>query len=610
MTSVFQRARKGIKAQDEDTEFDVREDEEQSVKREETIQLLLAAGYFRARIKGLDDFDKVVGGMVWCITASNVDVDVDLLFQENSTIGQKITLTEKIVAALNRMSKSVTLEPHQIQGMDFKSIFPVIQWLVKRTLEARREKEQVIRRRAMVQFHRTLKTPEEEEFENRKSVFIGSLHLAKESYKPRRQYKPRKTRKGVDEMRVQGTLLEYGRRYGISKKKKDESAKEKNAIAQSLGDDEEDKAKREEENIKKLMTGMADASEGAVSTDAIESMFTTQSAAIAELSSAYAKHAAEMSSSEAEKGAGKAAHKRALASLNKQKEKLTAKVAQVRAELEEVENNSKDIQAQLEEVRAKRGELEEEAKRLDDLEGDEANQPIIAALQKYVNIMDTLRAQLKSFKATCTSEMGEWEKKIDNLKASGAVHIDEQRAMEIREQFEAETAKLNKLRVRASKKTRQIALYQRKMDEIPSRSELSQYQRRFNDLSEQMNGKFRETKQFITLYNINKDIEKYFMKEQTLLTSIHENFPKAMGSKANAQALIKQLDAILEGINKNKEMLQNRSDEEKTHRDELRDQHLALLDTERVYTKTIRDYEREMAKNEKLTVKLEKGGKK
>lgn len=38
---------------------DVREDEEQNVKLQETIELLLAAGYFRARIKGLSPFDKV-----------------------------------------------------------------------------------------------------------------------------------------------------------------------------------------------------------------------------------------------------------------------------------------------------------------------------------------------------------------------------------------------------------------------------------------------------------------------------------------------------------------------------------------------------------------------
>ncbi len=33
---------------------------------------------------------QVVGGMTWAIMACNEDVDVDLLFQENSTIGQKM----------------------------------------------------------------------------------------------------------------------------------------------------------------------------------------------------------------------------------------------------------------------------------------------------------------------------------------------------------------------------------------------------------------------------------------------------------------------------------------------------------------------------------------
>ncbi|XP_012500107.1 PREDICTED: coiled-coil domain-containing protein 93-like [Propithecus coquereli] len=79
-------------------EVETREDEEQNVKLTEILELLVAAGYFRARIKGLSPFDKVVGGMTWCITTCNFDVDVDLLFQENSTIGQKIALSEKIVS--------------------------------------------------------------------------------------------------------------------------------------------------------------------------------------------------------------------------------------------------------------------------------------------------------------------------------------------------------------------------------------------------------------------------------------------------------------------------------------------------------------------------------
>lgn len=50
----------------------------------------MAGGYFRARIQGLSRFDKVVGGMAWCITASNEDLDVDLFFQEEANMGQRM----------------------------------------------------------------------------------------------------------------------------------------------------------------------------------------------------------------------------------------------------------------------------------------------------------------------------------------------------------------------------------------------------------------------------------------------------------------------------------------------------------------------------------------
>ena len=35
-------------------------------RHDEIIQLLVAAGYFRARIGALSPFDKVVGGLAWC----------------------------------------------------------------------------------------------------------------------------------------------------------------------------------------------------------------------------------------------------------------------------------------------------------------------------------------------------------------------------------------------------------------------------------------------------------------------------------------------------------------------------------------------------------------
>lgn len=44
------------------------------------------------------------------------------------------SLTEKIVMVLLKMKCPYPIEPHQIQGMDYINVFPVIQWLVKRSV--------------------------------------------------------------------------------------------------------------------------------------------------------------------------------------------------------------------------------------------------------------------------------------------------------------------------------------------------------------------------------------------------------------------------------------------------------------------------------------------
>lgn len=85
-------------------------------KFKEIIHALLSAGYHRAIVSSLSDFDKVVGGLCWCITHIGIDVDVDILFQENSTIGQRIALSEAIITALSKMGCPSTLQAHQIQG--------------------------------------------------------------------------------------------------------------------------------------------------------------------------------------------------------------------------------------------------------------------------------------------------------------------------------------------------------------------------------------------------------------------------------------------------------------------------------------------------------------
>jgi len=155
---------------------DVTIDKEQVKAYEAIVELLLAAGYFRARIPVLSQFDKIVGGLAWCITASNVDLDIDLFFEEDAQIRQKLyvfilpsykqkykllsnrELGENIERALVQMKCPFQLFSHQIRGLDTASIFPVIQWLVKKVIETRSETGDLLRMFSESQFKKTYKS--------------------------------------------------------------------------------------------------------------------------------------------------------------------------------------------------------------------------------------------------------------------------------------------------------------------------------------------------------------------------------------------------------------------------------------------------------------------
>ncbi|EDQ91848.1 uncharacterized protein MONBRDRAFT_19712 [Monosiga brevicollis MX1] len=610
--SVFANVKKGIKAKAYDAEgqevaFDVRDDEEQSVKLSETVDLLLAAGYFRARIKGLSAFDKVVGGMTWCITASNVDVDVDLLFQENSTIGQKIALTEKIVAALPIMKCPHRLEPHQIQGLDFIHIYPVIQWLVKKAIETREERALQIRRRALFVFGQHEESPEEAKRQERLPATQRSSHDTKEHYAPKRRYRAPALGSAPDEATaVETTLLEYGQRYGIRRKQaKAKSAKEA-AVAASLGADDTDDAAAEEEarRLDQLMQTMGEAGEDKVSKARLGSIIEQSTNVISKLSDEYRAHAAEVAKADEGRQGGVAAHKRAVQSLNKRIDAAQSDLDALQAQRDETHRRYESAKARLAEAQTEHAQLEEEARQLDGLEGDESNKPIIEKLRTLLATMDDLKARQGAFKATCQAEMERLQGEIEGLRATGAIQVDDERAQAVQQQLQEEQARLDKAKISASKRNRQVAYLERQLDQIPSRSELKQYQRRFVELYEQINAKHRETQHYFALYNTLSDTKSYMMNENSLLQSIQETFPKAVLSTNNKRAFLDQLAKIVDGIDNNKERLREKEGSARERRDQLSQVHLALIETERRYFKAVRDYEQDMKRNAKLAAQL------
>ncbi|KAM6268377.1 coiled-coil domain-containing protein 93 isoform 1-T1 [Porphyrio hochstetteri] len=599
-------------------EVETREDEEQNIKLTEILELLVAAGYFRARIKGLSPFDKVVGGMTWCITTCNFDIDVDLLFQENSTIGQKIALTEKIVSVLPKMKCPHRLEPHQIQGLDFIHIFPVVQWLVKRAIETREEMGDYIRSYSISQFQKSHRLPEDDEFMRRKEKAIKTVTDIFDVYKPQRKYKRQKGAEELldEESKVHATLLEYGRRYGFSRQagKTEQVEDKKIALPPGLAAtgkaepcDEDDLQAAEELRIKTLMTGMAAMAteEGKLTASTVGQIVGLQSDEIKQIVSEYAEKQSELSAEERPERLGAAQqHRRKVVSLNKQILQKTKLLEELQAKCSDLQAKCTEAKKTLTEVKSYSEKLDKELAALETIES-QADSSVLQSLRALVAMNENLKSQEQEFKAHCREEMERLQQNIENLKAEAAENGEEQEPNKIIEQqYKTEKEKLQKIRLLLARRNREIAILQRKIDEVPSRAELTQYQKRFIELYSQVSATHKETKQFFTLYNTLDDKKVYLEKEVNLLNSIHDNFQQAMASSGSREQFLRQMEQIVEGIKQNRMKMEKKKQENKMRRDQLNDEYLELLEKQRLYFKTVKEFKEECRKNEMLMSKL------
>ncbi|KAK6482995.1 coiled-coil domain-containing protein 93-like [Huso huso] len=626
-TSVFHRLRTGSKlgAQYDQEgnliQVETREDEEQNVKLAEILELLVAAGYFRARIKGLSPFDKVVGGMTWCITTCNFDIDVDLLFQENSTIGQKIALTEKIVSVLPKMKCPHRLEPHQIQGLDFIHIFPVVQWLVKRAIETREEMGDYIRAYSVSQFQKTHSIPEDNDFMQRKEKAIKTVMDVSEVYKPLRKYKRQVDAEELvdEESRVHSTLLEYGRRYGFSRQAKQDKAEDKKAFVtpglphgMSEVSEEEDLQAAEELRIKTLMTGMAvmATEEGKLTASTVGQIVGLQSEEIKQIASEYAEKQSERSAEDRPERFGAAQqHRRLVASLNKQIAQKSKQVEELQAKHLEVQSGYEEAKSKLMEAVNFTEKLHKELAALEELECH-ADSSVLQKLRALVAMNENLKNQEQEFRTHCREEMTRLQQSIENLKIESGDDDGEQKERNqlIDKQYNTDREKLQKIRLLLARRNREIAILQRKIDEVPSRAELTQYQKRFIELYGQVAATHKETKQFFTLYNTLDDKNVFLEKEVNLLNSIHDNFLQAMASSGAREQFLRQMEQIVEGIKQNRIKMEKKKQENKMRRDQLNDEYLELLEKQRLYFKTVKDFKEECRKNEMLLSKLRAKG--
>jgi hypothetical protein len=545
-------------------------------KYEEIIEILLTAGYFRARITDLSEFDKVVGGMCWSITSSGEDVDVDILFQENSTIGQRIALSEAICTALKKMKCPVTIQPHQIQGgvggADYPALHPAIVWLVKKSFEHRGEREAQLRAFSTLQFTKHFQFPNE----SNSHTVTPDLGKILDRNKAKRVFKRKDVKGGSEETRVRACLLEYGESFSVpgdggddkagsgsgsgghsgsdghgesksgggvgagagggggkggqdssknpllrtedialsklglsgggkgSGGKEDMSQFEKKLAKAALEAEKEEKQFAEEAMLleRELLQDMkhiGDSDEasgrGGVSGSSVGQIVGLGSVEIGSAVAAYKLEVEEArkvldESVSGGKASQIASLKRQQAHLEKQKEVIIARAEGVKEANTSITDRLVVLQDERDGAVEYNQKLAEQLKKLTALEADASQKDELSNLKHLVSLNETLKTQEAGFKESCKLQMVQLKGQIAEVAGgqdSSQEQTPEERKLQDIEEMHAKVmAKYNRLRGLLAQTNLDLARHTRIIDDVPTRTELIQYERRFVELYSQV----------------------------------------------------------------------------------------------------------------------------
>jgi len=578
-------------------------------KLKECCDLLLAGGYFRARMPSLTPFDKVVGGMVWSITASNVGVDVDLLFEENSTIGERIKLSENIVKALIRMQCPTPIQSHQIQGLDYDTILPVLKWLVRKVIETRALTGDEVRALSVSQFSKNFSMPEEE----KSDAALSFVDEVVSRYTAQRKYRKKADAVFESEVgRVEATLLEYEERVitVVTDTEQIDKKREKGAKV----DDEEEEAlsaaarAEEQRRLATLQTQLDDGGAGdKVSGSALGMIVAMRAQDIKAASEAHAKElegAEVFVSVKDQRKVEEQKHNRLVENLKKritEAEKLSSK----RDEPLSIAKGQFDtISATVQANRDRIATLEQAIAELEAIEQQEDNKEILAKLRTLVILNETLKKQESLFKQTCKTQLAELKDMIAAL--DNVTEDEEQRRMnEIEKMYLADAEKLRKLKELLAQKNQEIAKINRAIDEIPTRAELLQFERRFVELYDMVAAKMVETRQYYDMYNTLNNSYHYLQNQLTILESIVENFNIGMKTKPAQEAMVKQFGLMMEGVELSKVEADSQLSEVKMEEEMLVSKYNKLMEGQRAYFKAVKEFQEECTLNEKLSAAVE-----
>ena len=464
--------------------------------------------------------------------------------------------------------------------------------------------------------------PEETERLRYKQDVDAYVVRVREHYKPRRKMKRTQESADVSEdARVRGVMMEYGANINeLMVQKLEEEAEDADARnrkgrgADASPQKDEEWARVEEadklklEGLQRLLAETRSGAEMAISSANVRKVVEMQQEAIRDMSSEFEDKAAELEQLRTvSHGGQKEAHKRAVGALQK---KVDAAERSAEEAQEARSATAEKLQASQTELKKKEAYNAKATRETEKLNAEEAkaDQAVLAALKRLVSLNEALKQHETEFKASCRRQLESLTELTGSMGEGTMSPEEEAKVQKITDLHAAELKKWEKLRAALAAKSRQIMMIQRKIDEVPTRQELLQFERRFTELYDQVQNKQEETRRHYQTFNTLKEAIEYADKEIEILDSMYTQIADqgVLANAAYADAFKTSMQRTLSGVLKMLERKESLFEENRTSKETLDGKLLEQVEKQRKHFKAVKDLQLAFDTNSKIRKALGK----
>ncbi|OMO52393.1 hypothetical protein CCACVL1_29240 [Corchorus capsularis] len=263
------------------------------------------------------------------------------------------------------------------------------------------------------------------------------------------------------------------------------------------------------------------------------------------------------------------------------------------------------LRSNLDQQNQKKVSLLNELQNLQERIRNEGADSIVQKLIPLLEKLKTLERQESEIRSDFDAKRSSLEAEISDLEEKMATGSDsEMLSHGLDDSLNKSLEKLNSAKKELAARLRTIVSVKRRLDDVPSQSELIQYERRFAELNAHIQERLQQTRKFYATYNALLEIKELMLKETSLLNSISSQFQDAITSTAGRTKLIESMEGIVKGSQQKLEKVQLGFQEEQKAYDALKEKYIAAVAEQRHCYSLLKAFQEECTRNERLRSRL------